>query len=245
MPVAPVDDDTASMNSTVAGASGLIGARVADLLRRDGHTVVSASRRSGVDSETGAGLVDALAGADVLVDVTNSSAWEPDAVMAFFTTSTTNLVAAARSAGVRHYVALSIVGVDGLDAGYFHAKAAQERIVAGSGLPYSVVRATQFAEFTEGIIGSMTAGDEVRVPDALIQPIPADEVAAAVARTAVGEPVNGIHDIGGPIRMTFEQLAREVLARNGRAPGKLVVDPEARYYGAVLSSGSLVTPDAG
>lgn len=245
MSVAPTDDEDTCMNITVVGASGLIGARVADLLRRDGHQILSASRRSGVDSVTSAGLADALAGADVLVDVTNSSAWEPEAVMAFFTTSTMNLVAAARSAGVGHYVGLSIVGVDGLDAGYFHAKVAQERIIAASGLPYSIIRATQFAEFAGGIIGSMTADDEVRVPDALIQPIPADDVAAAVARAAIGVPVNGIHDIGGQRRMTFQQLAREVLARNGTAPGKVVVDPEARYYGAALSMDSLVTPDAG
>ncbi|MCV0403876.1 MAG: NAD(P)H-binding protein [Chloroflexi bacterium] len=233
------------MNITVVGASGLIGAKVVELLRLGGHNVVAASRRSGVDSVTREGLADALSGADVLVDVTNSSEWDPDAVMAFFTSSTTNLVEAARSAGVGHYVALSIVGVDGVDAGYFRAKVAQERLISGAGLPYSIVRATQFAEFADGIIASLTVGDEVRVPDALIQPIPADDVAAAIARVAVAEPINGLVNIGGPRTITFEQMARERLARNGTGPRAIIVDPDARYYGAALSMGSLVTPDAG
>lgn len=233
------------MNITVVGASGLIGAKVVELLRRRGHDVVAASRRSGVDSVTREGLADALAGAEVLVDVTNSSEWDPDAVMAFFTASTTSLVEAATAAGVGHYVALSIVGVDGVDAGYFRAKVAQERLISGSGVPYSIVRATQFAEFADGIIESLTVGNEVRVPDALIQPIPADDVAAAIAGIAVARPVNGIANIGGPRKVTFEQLARERLARNETAARAIIVDPDARYYGAALSMGSLVTPDAG
>lgn len=232
------------MKVTVAGASGLIGTKVVELLKSQGHDVVAASRSSGVDVLTGSGLTDALAGADAVVDVTNSPAFEADAVMDFFTRSAGNLVEAARAAGVGHYVALSIVGVDGLpDGGYFRAKVAQERIITGSGLPYSIVRATQFAEFTDAITESLTVGDEVRVPDALIQPIPADEVAAAVASAAAAEPINGIVNIGGPMKITFEQMARESLARKGNERRPVIVDPEARYFGAQLETRSLVTPE--
>jgi len=231
------------MKIAVIGASGLIGTKVVELLTSQGHDVVAAARSSGVDVLTGAGLADALAGADVLVDVTNSPKLDGGPAIEFFTTSATNLVEAARRAGVGHYVALSIVGVDGLDGGYFHAKVTQETIITESGIPYSIVRATQFAEFADGIIESLTSGDEVRVPDALIQPIPADQVAAAVARTAAGEPVNGIANVGGPQAITFEQLARDVLARKGDDAKTIVVDPAARYYGAALTPSSLVTPD--
>jgi uncharacterized protein YbjT (DUF2867 family) len=231
------------MRITVIGASGLIGTKVVELLKRQGHEVVAAARSSGVDVLTGDGLADALAGAAVLVDVTNSPKLEGGPAMAFFTASATNLVAAARHAGIGHYVALSIVGVDGLDGGYFHAKVAQEKIIIESGIPYSIVRATQFAEFADGITESLTSGDEVRVPDALIQPIPADQVASAVARTAAGAPLNGIVNVGGPSTITFEQLARDSLSRKGDAGKTVVVDPEARYYGAALATRSLVTPD--
>ena len=182
------------MRIAVIGASGLIGTKVVDLLREGGHDVVAASRASGADVITGDGLGDALAGANVLVDVTNSPSFEDDPVMAFFTTSTTNLVAAAKAAGVGHYVALSIVGVDGLpESGYMRAKVAQEKLITESSLPYSIVRATQFAEFADAIIASATEGSSVRVPDALIQPIAADDVAAEVAarrrrRTAQRHP---------------------------------------------------------
>jgi uncharacterized protein YbjT (DUF2867 family) len=196
-----------------------------------------------VDVVTGEGLTDALAGADGLVDVTNSPSFDDDAVMQFFTASATNLVEAARAAGVGHYVALSIVGVDGLpDSGYFRAKVAQEKVITESGLPYSIVRATQFAEFTDAITESLTDGDTVRVPDALIQPIPADAVASAVARASAGEPLNGIVNIGGPEKITFEQMARGALARRGDDTKTIVVDPEARYFGATLEIDSLVTP---
>lgn len=225
------------MKITVVGASGLIGAKVVEVLRNDGLDVVAASRSTGLDVLTGDGLAGAL------VDVTNSPSFEADAVMSFFTASATNLVEAARSAGVGHYVALSIVGVDGLpDSPYMRAKVAQETIITESGLPYSIVRATQFAEFTDRIVESLTVGDEIRVPDALIQPIPADEVAAAVAHAAVAEPTNGIVNIGGPIKITFEQMARDVFARKGDDTKTVLVDPEARYFGAALSMGSLVTP---
>jgi uncharacterized protein YbjT (DUF2867 family) len=232
------------MKITVVGASGLIGTKVVEVLKGQAHDVVASSRSSGVDVLTGTGLADALAGADALVDVTNSPSFETDAVMNFFTTSATNLVEAARAAGVGHYVALSIVGVDGLpDSGYFRAKVAQEKIITESGMPYSIVRATQFAEFTDAITESMTDGDEVRVPGALIQPIPADGVAAAVAGAAASEPINGIVNVGGPQRITFEQMARDTLARRGDDTKTVVVDPAARYYGAALGTHSLVTPD--
>ena len=225
------------------GASGLIGTKVVDLLTAEGHDVVAASRGSGVDVLTGDGLAEALSGADALVDVVNSPSFEDDPVMEFFTKSTTNLVDAAKRAGVGHYVALSIVGVDGLpDSGYMRAKVVQEKIITESGLPYTIVRATQFAEFADAITDSMTVGDEVRVPDALIQPVAADDVATDVARAAVAEPLGGIVNIGGPEKISFEQMARDVLARRGDDK-TVVVDPQAGYFGTLLAERSLVTPD--
>ena len=154
------------------------------------------------------------------------------------------MVDAARGAGVGHYVALSIVGVDALpDSGYFRAKVAQEKIITESGIPYSIVRATQFAEFADAITASMTVANEVRVPDALIQPIPAEQVASAVARAEVATPVNGIENVGGPHKITFEQMARDALARKGDDTKTVVVDPGARYFGAALGTKSLVTRD--
>ena len=210
---------------------------MAKLLTSEGHEVVPASRDTGVDVLTGEGLADALAGADVLVDVTNSPSFADDPVMEFFTTSTTNLVAAARAAGVGHYVVLSIVGLDKLPkSGYLRAKVAQEKLLTESGLPYSIVRATQFEEFADGIVASMTDGETVRVPDALIQPIHADEVAAEVCRVAVGPPINRHDDIGGPDKISFAELARRT------APDKsVVIDPEATYFGTPLEQTSLVT----
>lgn len=231
------------MKVTVVGASGLIGTKVVERLLGDGHDVVAASRSSGVDVLSGDGLAAAFAGADAVVDVTNSPSFEADAVLAFFTTSATNIATAARAAGVGHYVALSIVGVDGLpESGYMRAKVAQERIIRESGVPYSIVRATQFAEFADAIVESMTVDGEVRVPDALIQPVAADDVAAEVARVAASAPVNGIVTIGGPRKIPFEQLARDVLARTGAAT-PVVVDPAAQYFGTPLTASSLVIGD--
>lgn len=231
------------MKVTIIGASGLIGTKVVDLLRGGGHDVVGASLSSGVNVLTGDGLADALSGADAMVDVTNSPSFDDDPVMEFFTTSTTNLVAAAKAAGVKNYVALSIVGCDRLpESGYLRAKVAQEKLITESGLPYSIVRATQFAEFSDAITASLTTGDEVRVPDALIQPIAADEVAANVAHVAVGQPV-GIVNIGGPEKISFEQMARAALARQGDDAKTVVVDSQARYFGTPLSVTSLVTDD--
>ena len=232
------------MKITVVGGSGLIGTKVVDLLTADGHDVVAASRASGVDVLTGDGLAEALSGADALIDVLNSPSFEDDPVMEFFTKATTNLVDEAKRAGVGHYVALSIVGVDGLpESGYMRAKVVQERIITESGLPYTIVRATQFAEFTDAITASMTVGDEVRVPDALIQPVSADAVAAEVARVAAGQPLDGVVNLGGPDKISFEQMARESLARQGDATTTVVVDPEGTYFGTPLQQRSLVTPD--
>jgi uncharacterized protein YbjT (DUF2867 family) len=228
---------------TVIGASGLIGTKVVELLTAEGHQALSASRQSGVDVLTGEGLAEALANADVLVDVVNSPSFEDDPVLHFFTTSTTNLVTAAKGAGVGHYVALSIVGADGLpESGYMRAKVAQEKLITESGLPYTIVRATQFEEFADGIVASMTGGSTVRVPDALIQPIAANDVATGVARAAMGRPLNGIVDIGGPQKLSFEELARTVLTRHGDEKN-VVVDPQATYFGTPLAMNSLVTGD--
>ena len=231
------------MKITVVGASGLIGTKVVDLLTAEGHDVVAASRASGVDVLTGDGLAEALNGADALVDVVNSPSFEDDPVMEFFTKSTTNLVDAAKRAGVGHYVCLSIVGADELpDSGYMRAKVVQEKVITESGIPYTVVRATQFAEFTDAITASMTVGDEVRVPDALIQPVAADKVAAEVARAAVAAPLGGIVNIGGPEKISFEQMARAALADRAEDT-TVVVDPQAHYFGTRLAERSLVTPD--
>jgi uncharacterized protein YbjT (DUF2867 family) len=231
------------MKITVIGASGLIGTKVVELLTAEGHDVVAASRASGVDVMTGDGLAEALSGADALVDVVNSPSFEDAAVMDFFTKSTTNLVAEATKAGVGHYVALSIVGLDGLpDSGYLRAKVAQEKILTDSGLPYTIVRATQFEEFTDQITDSLVVGDEVHVPDAMIQPIPGWKVASVVARAAVAAPLNGYVNIGGPQKISFEQMARDSLAKRG-ADRAVIVDPKAEYFGTVLEERSLVTPD--
>lgn len=230
------------MKIVVIGGSGLVGSQVVQKLKDDGHDAVPASPRTGVNTLTGEGLADVLAGADVVVDVTNSPSFDDDPVMEFFTKSTTHLLAAAKSAGVGHYVAVSIVGCDELpESGYMRAKAAQEKLIEAATTPYSIVRATQFAEFTDAITASLTVGDEVRVPDALIQPIATQDLADEVARVAEGQPLAGIENIGGPEKISFEQMAREVLARQG-ADKTVVVDSHAAYFGTPLSTNSLVTP---
>ncbi|MGV0474060.1 SDR family oxidoreductase [Mycobacterium kansasii] len=229
------------MRIVVIGGTGVLGSKVVDKLRQHRHDAVAASPSTGVNTLTGAGLADALRGAGVVVDVSNSPSFDDDPVMEFFTTSTTNLVAAAKAAGVGHYVAVSIVGCDQLpESGYLRAKVAQENLIEESELPYSIVRATQFAEFTDAIAASMTVGDEVRVPDALIQPIAAADLAAEVARVAEGKPLGGIENVGGPDKISFEQMARDVLARQGQTKS-VVVDPEVGYFGTPLARNSLVT----
>jgi uncharacterized protein YbjT (DUF2867 family) len=229
------------MKIVVIGGTGVLGSKVVDKLRDHGDDAVAASPKTGVNTLTGEGLADALTGADVVVDVSNSPSFDDGPVMEFFTKSTTNLVATSKAAGVGHYVAVSIVGSDRLPkSGYLRAKVAQEKLIAESEIPYSIVRATQFAEFTDAIAASMTVGDEVRVPDALIQPIAAAELAAEVARVAEGEPLGGIENIGGPEKISFEQMAREVLARQGDVK-TVVVDPQVGYFGTPLAMNSLVT----
>ena len=206
--------------------------------------MVAASRASGADVLTGEGLADALAGADVLVDLTNSPSFDDDPVMDFFTRSSANLVAAAKQTGVGHYVALSIVGVDGLpESGYMRAKVVQEKAIAESGLPYTIVRATQFQEFAAAIDGSLDVGDEVRAPDALIQPIAADDVAAEVARVAAAVPAQRCRQH----RWAGQDLVRRprpqrCCAKQG-ADKTVVVDPQATYFGTPLTETSLVTGD--
>jgi uncharacterized protein YbjT (DUF2867 family) len=229
------------MRVTVIGATGKVGSNVVELLREQGHDVVPASRETGADVLTGAGLVEALTGAEVLVDVVNSPSFDDDPVLTFFTTSSANLVAAAKETGVGHYVALSIVGVDGLpDSGYMRAKVVQERTITQSGLPYTIVRATQFQEFAEAITGSLVVDGEVRAPDALIQPIAAADVSVAVAKAAVAAPVGGTVDVGGPEKLSFADMARAVLANQG-ADTPVVVDPSATYFGTHVEQDSLVT----
>ena len=231
------------MKITVMGASGQIGSKVVELLRAAGHETVAAARNTGADVLTGEGLADALSGADVLVDVVNSPDFADGPVLEFFTNSTTNLAAAAKAADVGHYVVLSIVNCDGLpESGYMRAKVAQERIIAESGLPYTVVRATQFHEFADGIVTSITVDGEVRAPAGLIQPIAGAEVAAAVARAAQAAPADGIVDIGGPEKITFAELAALVLAHRGEDL-PITTDPEAVYFGTKIGDTGLVTGD--
>jgi len=229
------------MKIVVIGGTGVLGSKVVDKLRDHGDEVVAASPKTGVNTLTGEGLSDALTGADAVVDASNSPSFDGDPAMEFFTTSTTNLLAAAKAAGVKNYVAMSIVGSDQLqESGYLRAKVVQEKLITESHLPYSIVRATQFAEFADAITESMVVGDEVRVPDALIQPIPSADLATEVARVAEGEPLGGIKEVGGPKKISFEQMARESLARHGdNRP--VVVDPQVGYFGAPLARDSLVT----
>jgi uncharacterized protein YbjT (DUF2867 family) len=234
------------MKITVIGATGQIGSQVVDLLKKDGHDVVAASRASGADVLTSDGLDEALAGAQVLVDVTNSPSFDDEPVMDFFTRSSANLVAAAKAARVGHYVALSIVGADGLpESGYMRAKVVQEKTIVDSGVPYTIVRATQFQEFAGMITESLVVGDEVRVPDARIQLIAAADVAAEVARVAAAGPVNGVVNIGGPDKISFADMAHAVLAKQPKQGGtrKVVVDPTATYFGTRVDESSLVTGD--
>ncbi|HJR90167.1 MAG TPA: SDR family oxidoreductase [Aeromicrobium sp.] len=233
------------MKVVVIGGSGLIGSKLVQKLTEHGHEAVVASLETGVNTITGEGLADVLQGATVVVDVSNSPSFEDAAVLEFFETSTSNLLAAESVAGVEHHVALSIVNADGLpDSGYLRAKVAQEQLIARSGVPYSIVRSTQFFEFFRRIAQDATDGDTVRLPEALIQPIAADEVAAAVGRVAVGEPVNGIIEIGGPEPLEFEDFIRTGLSANDD-PRLVVADPGATYFGAALEERSLVPgPDA-
>jgi uncharacterized protein YbjT (DUF2867 family) len=228
------------MKIVVIGGSGILGSNVVQKLKDHGNDAIPASPRTGVNALTGEGLAEVLTDADVVVDVSNSPSFDDDPVMEFFTKSTTNLLAAAKSAGVGHYVAVSIVGCDELpESGYLRAKVAQEKLIQEATVPYSIVRATQFVEFADAITASLAVGDEIHVPDALIQPIAAQDLADEVARVAEGDPLGGIENIGGPVKISFEQLARESLARQGESKA-VVVDPHACYFGTPLSKNSLV-----
>ncbi|MGS2613326.1 SDR family oxidoreductase [Micromonospora sp. LZ34] len=231
------------MRIVVIGGSGLIGSRVVSILEQQGHDAVGASPKTGVNTMTCAGVREALAGADVVVDVSNSPSFEPEAVMEFFQTSTRNLLAAEAEAGVGHHVVLSIVGADRLpDSGYLRAKVAQEQLLAESGIPYSIVRSTQFIEFVPLIVESATDGDTVHLSPALIQPIAADDIAAAVAEVSVGAPTKGMVEVGGPEQFRLDELGRSMLAERGESRD-VVTDPEARYFGARLDERSLVPAD--
>jgi uncharacterized protein YbjT (DUF2867 family) len=233
------------MKIVVIGGTGLIGTKLVANLRKRGHHAVAASPNTGVNTITREGLANALDAADVVVDVANAPVWEDQAVLEFFETSSRNLLAAEAAAGVRHHVALSIVGTERLpDNGYFRAKVAQESIIKASAIPYTILRATQFFEFVGGIAQSATIGDEIRLSPALIQPIAAQDVALALADVAVAPPVNGTVEVAGPEAMPLDELGRRFL-RGTQAAGKVVADVHARYFGGVLSDRTLTpAPDA-
>ncbi|QET06282.1 SDR family oxidoreductase [Cupriavidus pauculus] len=228
------------MKIVVIGGTGLIGSKVVALLRARGHEAVAASPASGVNTLTGEGLAQALQGADVVVDVANSPSFEDKAVLAFFETSGRNLLAAEKTAGVKHHVALSVVGTDKLaESGYFRAKIAQEALIREAGVPYTIVQATQFFEFLGGIAQAGTQGDAVHLSTAYIQPMASDDVAEAVADAALASPVNGIVETAGPDRLRMSELMTRYFALTGDTR-KIVSDPEARYFGARLADDTLV-----
>lgn len=231
------------MKIVVIGGSGLIGSRLVKQLREHGQEAIAASPDSGVNSVTGEGLADVLKGAPVVVDVSNAPSWEDSAVMKFFETSTRNLLSAEAAASVKHHVALSVVGTDRmLESGYFRAKIAQENLIKRSSIPYTIVRATQFFEFVKAIADFSTEGNKVRMPSALIKPMAADDVASALARVAVGQPVNGTVEIGGPEKFRLDELVRRDLAAR-KDPREVVTDPHGRYYGIEVSERTLIPGD--
>src|SRR5262252_7802862 len=228
------------MKIVIIGGTGLIGSKTAPILRQRGHEVVAASPNTGVNSITGEGLKEAMAAAQVVVDLANAPSWEDKAVLEFFETSGRNLHAAEAAAGVRHHVALSIVGTDrNPDNGYFRAKVAQENLITAAGIPYTIIRSTQFMEFLKGIAASGTSGSTVRISPGLFQPIAADDVAPIVADVAVATPRNGIVEIAGPERAPFNDVVARYLKAIGD-PRKVVSDPEARYWGGRVDDRSLV-----
>ncbi|XHS80358.1 SDR family oxidoreductase [Burkholderiaceae bacterium UC74_6] len=229
------------MNVTIIGGSGLIGRNLAPLLERAGHRVTLASPSRGVNTLTGEGLTQALEGAEVLVDVSNSASFEEQAVMQFFRTSTTNLLAAGEAAGVRHYVALSVVGADRLaDNGYMRAKVVQEALIQGGKVPYTIVRATQFFEFLTAIAADGVDGRAARVSSALFQPMAAEDVALCLAGVVPQAARNGFVEVGGPERMPMNQAVQLALDAHGDAR-HVVADAQAPYFGSVLTDQSLVT----
>lgn len=228
------------MKIVVIGGSGLIGSKLVANLRQRGHEVLAASPASGVNTITGEGLAEALAGAQVVVDVANSPSFEDKAVLEFFETAGRNLLAAEAAAGVKHHVALSVVGTDLLaESGYFRGKIAQEKLIRAGGVPYTIVQSTQFFEFLGGIAHSGTDGETVKLSPAFVQPISSDDVAAAMADYTLGAPVNGVVEIAGPERVRLSELVQRYLAAT-QDPRKVVADPQARYFGALLEDSTLV-----
>jgi len=228
------------MKLVIIGGTGLVGSKLVTKLREQGHEAVAASPDTGVNALTGEGLTEVLRGASVVVDVSNSPSFEEAAVMEFFIRSTRNLLKYAAAAGVRHCVALSVVGTERIpDSPYLRAKNAQETMIKGAAIPYSIVHATQFFEFVKRIADEATDGTTVRLPPVLIQPMAADDVATAIGRVAVGAPLNGTVEVAGPQQFRFDELIRQgLVARND--PREVVVDPHARYFGAELGERSLI-----
>ena len=232
------------MKIVVIGGTGLIGSLLVRKLQAHGHEAVAAAPNTGVDTLTGDGLAEALQGAAVVVDVSNSPSFEDAAVLHFFETSTRNVLAAEEKAGVRHHVALSVVGTERLsESGYFRAKIAQEKLIRESPIPYTIVHATQFFEFVKSIAAAATEGNTVRLAPVLIQPMAAEDVASAVCRIAAGSPVNGIVEIAGPQQFRLDDLIRRGLSAKND-PREVIADPGALYFGAELQERTLV-PDAG
>ena len=243
-PLSPIHtSERHDMKIVVIGGSGLIGSKLVTRLDEHGHEAVAASPDSGVNTLTGDGLAEALDGATVVVDVSNSPSFEDAAVLEFFETSTRNLLTAEAAEGVEHHVALSVVGTERLsESGYFRAKITQEKLIRDSSIPYSIVHATQFFEFITSMAAAATDGDTVRLAPVLIQPMAADDVARAVSQVAMGSPVNGIVEVARPEQFRLDELIRRGLtARND--PRKVIADPHARYFGAQLSERTLVPGD--
>src|SRR5258707_10930998 len=235
--------EVAVMKIVVIGGSGLIGSKLVTKLREQGHEAIAASPQSGVNTLTGEGLAEALKGAPVVVDVTNSPSWEDAAVLKFFEPSPRNQLTYEAAAGVGHHVALSVVGTERLLAsGFFRAKMAQENLIKASSIPYTIIRATQFFEFVKGIADFSTEGNKVRLPTALIQPMAAYDVASAVGRIATGSPVNGTVEIGVPGKFRLDELALQCLAGH-KDPREVIADPKARYYGVDISGRRLLPCD--
>jgi uncharacterized protein YbjT (DUF2867 family) len=231
------------MNIVVIGGTGLIGSKLVTKLRENSEDAVAASPETGVNSITGEGLSEALRGAQVVVDVSNAPDWSDDAVLQFFQTSSRNLLAAEAAAGIAHHVALSVVGTERLtESGYFRAKLVQEELIKQSSVPYSIVRATQFFEFMDGIADAATDGNTVRLPPALIQPMAADDIASALAYVAVAPPVNGTIEIAGPDAFRLDEFTRERQSARDD-PREVITDPEARYFGIAPSERTLLPGD--
>ena len=231
------------MKIVIIGGTGLIGSKVVAMLRERGHDVVPAAPNTGVNTITGEGLAQAVTGADVVIDVSNSPSLEGDAAMKFFQTSTRNILAAEAAAGVRHHVVLSPVGIDRLtDNAYFRAKVAQEELIRSSSIPYSIVRATQFFEFLKGIADDATSGNTVHLAPVMFQPMAAEDVARTVCSVALGTPINGIVETAGPEPYRLDEFVRAGL-RALKDPREVVTDPQARYFGSVVSERSLMPAD--